>query len=161
MKINISDSMTINEIQDIFSDKYPYLKIEFFSKSHRIHVGSRREYMISSDTNIRDCRSQHHIGTLDIFPKTTVAELEIFFQDVFGLFVRNGNSDLVGGQIMKRILALCFFLSSCVTSEVVPPMKANLNGQAVVTYHPIATQIGEEILSALYDYAEAITPEVQ
>ena len=88
MKINISDSMTIKEIQDIFSNKYPYLQIEFFSKSHRTFAGSRKENMISSDTNIRDCRTQHHIGTLDIFPKTTVAELEIFFQDVFGLFVQ-------------------------------------------------------------------------
>ena len=88
MKINISDSLTIKEIQDKFSNKYPYLKLEFFSKSHRIHAGSRKENMISTDTKIKDCRSQHHIGSLDIYPKTTVAQLEKQFQEIFGLFIQ-------------------------------------------------------------------------
>lgn len=88
MKISISDSFTIKEIQDKFSKKYPYLKLEFFSKSHRIHTGTRKEFIISTDTKLEDCRSQHHVGTLDIFPKTTVAELEKQFQDIFGLFIQ-------------------------------------------------------------------------
>ncbi len=88
MKISISDSLTIKDIQDIFSQKYPYLKIEFFSKSHRIHAGSRKEFIISPETKIKDCRSQHHTGTLDIFPQTTVAELEMNFQEIFGLFIQ-------------------------------------------------------------------------
>lgn len=88
MKISISDSSTIKEIQEIFNKKYPYLKIEFFSKSHRIHTGTRKEYIISPETKIKDCRSQHQTATLDIYPKTTVAELEKNFQDVFGLFIQ-------------------------------------------------------------------------
>lgn len=88
MKINISDNMTISEIQEKFNQKYPYLKIEFFSKSHRIHAGSRKEYMIAPETSIKDCRSQHETKSLDIFPKTTVAELEQKFQEVFGLYIQ-------------------------------------------------------------------------
>ena len=97
MKISITDSLTIKEIQDKFSKKYPYLKVEFFSKSHRIHAGSRKEFMISSDTNIQDCRTQHLIGSMDIFPKTTVAELEKEFQDKFGLFIQVlGDQEMYG-----------------------------------------------------------------
>jgi hypothetical protein len=88
MQISISDSLTIKEIQDKFSKKYPYLKIEFFSKSHRIHAGTRKEFMISPETSIMDCRSNHKIGSLDIYPNTTVAELEKQFQDIFGLYIQ-------------------------------------------------------------------------
>jgi len=95
MKINISDSSTIKDIQEVFTKKYPYLKIEFFSKPHRLQVGSRKEHMIEPEIMIKDCRSKHKNGSLDIYPNNTVAELEKSFQDEFGLsiqvFRKSGN----------------------------------------------------------------------
>jgi hypothetical protein len=88
MKIKITDSSTITQIQDSFSKKYPYLKIEFFSKSHRIHTGTRKEFMIDPATKIADCRTLNKTGELEILPETTVAELEKTFADTFGLFIQ-------------------------------------------------------------------------
>ncbi len=88
MKIKITDSSTITQIQDSFSKKYPYLKIEFFSKSHRIHTGTRKEFMIDPVTKIADCRTLNKTGELEILPETTVAELEKTFADTFGLFIQ-------------------------------------------------------------------------
>ncbi|HEX5625450.1 MAG TPA: hypothetical protein VFX48_05495 [Saprospiraceae bacterium] len=88
MKITISDSISIEDIQNSFSKKYPFLKIEFFSKPHAVHTGSRKEFMIPSQTMIKDCRTIHDKGNLDIHPYTTVAELEQKFQELFGLYTQ-------------------------------------------------------------------------
>ncbi len=88
MKIVIDDTFSIQEIQQKFSDKYPFLKIEFFSKEHLKNTGSKKELMISPDVLLKDCRSIHNQGSLEIFPSTTVMALEKEFQDSYGLFVQ-------------------------------------------------------------------------
>lgn len=88
MKINIKDSLRIKDIQDAFTQKYPFLKIEFFTKAHKLHGGTRKEFMISSDQKIEDCRTLSNTGELDIYPLTTVAELEKQCKELFGLYIQ-------------------------------------------------------------------------
>ena len=53
MKLIINDTISIFEIQDQFSKKYPFLKIEFFSQPHDIHVGSRKENLIPANLQLK------------------------------------------------------------------------------------------------------------
>lgn len=85
MKIVINDALSIREIQELFSARYPFLKIEFFSKEHSKHSGSKKELMIPANQILKDCRSIHNKGNLEIHPSTTVMDLEQEFQNTFGL----------------------------------------------------------------------------
>lgn len=85
MKIVINDALSIREIQELFSARYPFLKIEFFRKEHSKHSGSKKELMIPANMILKDCRSIHNKGNLEIHPTTTVMDLEQEFQDSFGL----------------------------------------------------------------------------
>jgi hypothetical protein len=88
MKININDNKKISSIQKEFSQAFPYLKIEFFSKSHKIGAPSSKKTMLQSTKILKECRSIHSSGSITISAKTTVAELEQNFLDVFGLSVQ-------------------------------------------------------------------------
>ncbi|MBK6546936.1 MAG: hypothetical protein IPO78_09885 [Saprospiraceae bacterium] len=88
MKIEIIETNSILDIQKSFSKKYPFLKMEFFTKPHPIHGGSRKEFIISNDTLIKNCRTKHNEGILEIYPHTIVAELEKNFNDIFGLSIQ-------------------------------------------------------------------------
>lgn len=88
MFIQVEDSLTLAQVQDKFSTRYPYLKLEFFRQPHSLHGGSRKEHMIANDTLIRNCRTKHQAGSLEIHPTDTVAHVEQTFQDAFGLYVQ-------------------------------------------------------------------------
>ncbi|MCC6752453.1 MAG: hypothetical protein IT266_00550 [Saprospiraceae bacterium] len=88
MHLKIDDEQTIEQVQKKFSSRYPFLKIEFFSKPHDLHSGSRREDMMPAEMHFSECRSKHSGGSLEIRPSTTVAELEKSFKEAFGLYAQ-------------------------------------------------------------------------
>ena len=88
MKIQISDTATIREIQRAFSDRFPFLKLEFFSRPHQKGKGSEKKYMKTDDALLKDFRRVHRAGDLIIQPEMRVTELETMFHDNFGLFVQ-------------------------------------------------------------------------
>lgn len=44
MKILIKDTLTIEEIKEKFTHKFPYLKIEFFNKPHKNLPDPKRKH---------------------------------------------------------------------------------------------------------------------
>ncbi len=88
MKITIKDDQTIREIQENFSNLFPYLKIEFFTKPHKKFSGSRKENIIDPEKNIGSCRSVHGSGALQITAETKVSNLEKELMEHFGLFAQ-------------------------------------------------------------------------
>lgn len=96
MKININDKKKISALQKEFSEAFPFLKVEFFSKPHKVGAPSAKKIMKPSSALIGECRSVHKDGTLSIGSKMTVAELEQHFRDDFGLsaqvFRRSGKA---------------------------------------------------------------------
>lgn len=96
MKITINDRRKIYDIQEAFSEQFPYLKIEFFSKPHKAGSPSPRKFMRSSSKTIGECRTVHSNGTLTILPKMRVLDLESGFSETFGLsvqvFRKSGNA---------------------------------------------------------------------
>lgn len=88
MKLLINDHRKIFAIQNEFNKLFPYLKIEFFSKSPRISAGASTKLIKQSSKTLGECRIIHNKGKLTITPQMTVAELVQNFMDVYGLSVR-------------------------------------------------------------------------
>lgn len=88
MLIQVEDTMTISQVQEKFHKRYPFLKLEFFSQPHSLHGGSRKEHMIPSETLLKDCRTLHKEGHLEIHPYNSVAHFENSFREFFGLHVQ-------------------------------------------------------------------------
>jgi hypothetical protein len=96
MKITINDNRKIFAIQESFSEMFPFLKIEFFSKPNKSGGPSSKKFMRSSSKTIGECRTVHSNGTLTILPKMKVIDLEQGIRDTFGLsiqvFRKSGNA---------------------------------------------------------------------
>lgn len=88
MKITINDRRKIFAIQEAFSEMFPYLKIEFYSKPSKSGGASSRKFMKTSGKTIGECRTVHSNGTMTILPHMTLADLEGGFSDTFGLSVQ-------------------------------------------------------------------------
>ncbi|MFI5164055.1 MAG: hypothetical protein ACHQHP_02285 [Bacteroidia bacterium] len=88
MKILINDHRKIFAIQKEFSEMFPYLKIEFFSKPHKSGGASPKKMMKHPSKTIGQCRIIHNKGTVTITPNTVVADLEQDFSGVYGLSVQ-------------------------------------------------------------------------
>lgn len=88
MKIIINDHRKIFAIQREFNEIFPYLKLEFFGKPHKVGAPSSKKIMKQPSKTIGQCRVIHNKGTLSITPSMTVADLEQAFSDVYGLSVQ-------------------------------------------------------------------------
>ncbi|MBL7919921.1 MAG: hypothetical protein JNJ40_06375 [Bacteroidia bacterium] len=88
MKININDNRKIFTIQEEFNTLFPYLKIEFFSKPHKVGGASAKKLIKHNSKTLGECRTIHNNGEITITPSLTVSDLEQRFQDVYGLNVQ-------------------------------------------------------------------------
>jgi hypothetical protein len=85
MHININDNTTLREIQEVFSNYYPFLKIRFYSQRHKKYEASPEQYEIDPDILIGDIKALHVAGLLEILPLYRVSDVEQEFQERFGL----------------------------------------------------------------------------
>jgi hypothetical protein len=88
MKITINDHRKIFAIQKAFCEMFPFLKLEFFTKSNTSGRASPKKNFINPNETIGQCRVVHSKGTLTILAHMTVSDLEQSFNDTFGLAVR-------------------------------------------------------------------------
>jgi hypothetical protein len=88
MKIEISDIQVIADIQEEFNKAFPYLKIEFFSKPHKERAGTAKKYILPNTKTLGQCRTIHNNGSIVIKPKMTVMEIEMEFNNKYGLSVQ-------------------------------------------------------------------------
>ncbi|ASS50417.1 MAG: hypothetical protein A3D31_12685 [Candidatus Fluviicola riflensis] len=88
MKISIHDHTTIADVQQQFSERFPYLKLEFFSKRHRPGNGTHLKFLLPHDQRLGDIRKTHNEGEIDIYPDMRVSELEQLFGTHYDLGVQ-------------------------------------------------------------------------
>ncbi|MGP8215250.1 MAG: hypothetical protein ACLQQ4_06785 [Bacteroidia bacterium] len=88
MKIKINDSRKVYAIQKEFSEMFPSLKLDFFTKPHQSGGESPKINTVSPSKTIGQCRTVHSEGTLTISPHMTVSDLVQGFSDIHGLTVR-------------------------------------------------------------------------
>jgi len=88
MKISIDDNRKIFDIQEEFSALFPYLKIDFFSSTHKSGCASAKKFIKHGSKTLNECRSIHKKGKITITPDMTVDELEQTFDAKYGLGVQ-------------------------------------------------------------------------
>jgi len=87
--IRIQPEMTVAEVCDSFHSAYPYLKLEFFTVSHRAFQGSLVQYMIKDhNTRLSALNSDLASGDLDCNSDQTVRIFEENMERQFGLYVQ-------------------------------------------------------------------------
>jgi hypothetical protein len=88
MHLTITNDITLREIQEVFSNHYPYLRLEFFGKRHKKYESSKEELQIEPNIRIGDIKSQLVSGLVEILPTYKVEAVEKEFQTRFGLPVQ-------------------------------------------------------------------------
>ncbi len=88
MKITINDNRKIFAIQEAFTHAFPFLKLEFFAKSHKPGGASAKKLIKHPSKTLGECRTVHNTGSITITGNTTVGELEQRFFDIYGLGVQ-------------------------------------------------------------------------
>ena len=85
MKIDINDHRKIFAIQRQFTEEFPFLKIEFFSKANKPGEGSSHKRIVGSSRTLGEAGLLHKKGEITVGNGMTVADLEQNFRDVYGL----------------------------------------------------------------------------
>ncbi len=84
----INDSKKIKTIQEEFQQRFPYLRIHFYSTPHETGEGSSAKEQLSEDKSIGEVRTVHNEGDFMIHENMTVADFEKRFFEKFGLSVQ-------------------------------------------------------------------------
>jgi hypothetical protein len=104
MHIEISNNKTIDEIRTEFSVHYPFLKIEFYDESHRLHEKSLPDHLIEHNKLIGVVRKKHHSSMIEIYSWQKTRSVEENFRKQFGVYVQifrwegNGWLQIVGSD---------------------------------------------------------------
>ena len=88
MHIEIHDSITFREIQEVFASHYPWLRLAFYKQEHRVFEGSEEEEAIPPGISVGAFKPTHVSGLVEIHPLEKVQQLEREFQQRFGLPVQ-------------------------------------------------------------------------
>ena len=88
MYLDINDNTRFRDIEETFSNYYPYLKIEFFHKAHKKYESSSEADRVNPDSMVGDLKRTHVSGILEIQPLYKIADVEKEFLDRFGLSVQ-------------------------------------------------------------------------
>lgn len=88
MNISVNDTTTLRDIQRVFSNFYPYLKLAFFRTPHKKYESSSEDKLLFPDTTLSAVLHTHVSGVFEIRPIYRVADVEQEFQKRFGLAVQ-------------------------------------------------------------------------
>jgi hypothetical protein len=88
MHIDINDNTRLREIQEVFSDYYPYLGLAFYKKPHKKYEASPEQELITAEKTIGELKQTHVSGLLEMMPFYKVADIEKEFGQRFDLSVQ-------------------------------------------------------------------------
>jgi hypothetical protein len=85
MIIKITENTLVNEIQEAFHKRFPYLKIELFENPHEVGEGSALKNQLPNNITLGEASGKTKKGVISLNGLMKVAELEQNFQDTFGV----------------------------------------------------------------------------
>ena len=85
MKILINDQRNIFAIQKEFNSAFPFLNIEFFSKSNKESGVPAFKNIKQGNKTLGECRTIHNDDEINITSSMTIKDLEQNFLDIYGL----------------------------------------------------------------------------
>jgi len=83
--MKITDNKTIQSIQKAFNEKFPNLKLNFYTQPHSFGEGSPNNEKLDKTKTIGEVRQVHTDGDIQIDAKLTVQELETLMAEKYGL----------------------------------------------------------------------------
>ena len=86
--MKITKATTVQHIFNEFADKFPYLKLEFYTSSHADGEGSRKEDQVSHSTLIGSLNPSLHDTELVFNGEQVVTDFEQMMKDRFRLNVQ-------------------------------------------------------------------------
>lgn len=87
MIIEINDTKKISDIQEEFSNRFPFLKMEFFRTAHQLEEPSH-ETPCMPDLPLKEIRDKHVHGIITIDAQSETGAIEKEFEQRFGLNVQ-------------------------------------------------------------------------
>jgi len=84
----IKDDKKLKEIQAEFHERFPYLRLEFYSRHHEINEGSPIRQVLKGEKTIGEARKVHNAGELSIDGHQKVSTLEQNFFEMYDLNVQ-------------------------------------------------------------------------
>lgn len=88
MLLHISDSKTVEELQDHFNKCFPYLKIEFYKETDGHVKACDKSNLVSPKTFIGEIRSNGRSATMDIKSWDKTSKVKNDFKNIFGLNIQ-------------------------------------------------------------------------
>lgn len=86
--LNINEIQTIQRLQKVFNDIFPYLKIEFYLSKNMLGNKKAGIKYKKETEKIKNIVTDFRTGKISFDDKTTVKELEKTFVDKFGLYIQ-------------------------------------------------------------------------
>ncbi|MGE5520916.1 MAG: hypothetical protein ACM3VS_13375 [Candidatus Dadabacteria bacterium] len=105
MILQIDDRLTVDEVQDRFNECFSFLKLAFYSKSHKRFEKSNKEDQYDGRMLIGDIRNVHINGPFEIKSWYTTAMVEKELKEVYGLNAQIFRWDKVNGQWIQTSLS--------------------------------------------------------
>jgi hypothetical protein len=99
IQFQISRQDTIGQVQEKFSGLFPFLWIKIFKQVGGFDQYKTQNIMLCPEVKMSDMSPNFHDGTLIISGNMTVAVLEEYFYDIFGLVVQVYGKD--GSPVME------------------------------------------------------------
>lgn len=88
MKLEVTDKKNIEDIRRLFSDYYPFLKIEFYDEQHKYEEASNSKHLLPHDKIIGDIRKKHKDGIIRIYSWQKTGDIEQKFRRLYDLNVQ-------------------------------------------------------------------------
>ena len=88
MKFLLTNSKTIEDAQEAFSQLFPHLKIEFFTRPHEDEAASWSKFMIFEHNKTLQEMGMLKEGIISLSDETITGEFEQFLGVRYGLFVQ-------------------------------------------------------------------------
>jgi hypothetical protein len=87
--ITIDDgALRLNEIQQMFCNKFPHLSLEFFEIPHKEGEASDIKRKFDSNLKLDDIRKEGSFGKISIHGNLKTSSLESLFESEFGIHVQ-------------------------------------------------------------------------
>ncbi len=83
-----NEFMTLKDIKDQFSKKFPNLKIEFFQKHHDSGEGTPETAIYDDSLELKDIRNEGSLNPISIHGNTKTSSLEEHFENEYGVNVQ-------------------------------------------------------------------------
>lgn len=88
MLLEINDNKPVAALQTKFSNSFPYLKIEFYTKAHQWQRASDKKYLVPPQALVGSIRNKKTEGLFDIKSYHKTGQVEKTFKRKYGLHVQ-------------------------------------------------------------------------